>query len=77
MKNQHGIPALFSFFVPGLGQLIKGDWDKALGVWFAYFMAFVSLIIIAKIPELAVFGFFSLLAFPIIWVWNLHDAYNN
>ncbi|AKB54973.1 hypothetical protein MSBR2_0441 [Methanosarcina barkeri 227] len=23
-KKTHGVPALFSFFIPGLGQLVKG-----------------------------------------------------
>lgn len=33
-KNQkHGVPALFSFFFPGLGQLIKGHIVKAILIW--------------------------------------------
>jgi hypothetical protein len=35
-KKTHGIPALFSFFIPGLGQLVKGDLSKAVGIWIAF-----------------------------------------
>lgn len=33
MKQDHGVPALLSFFFPGLGQLVKGQWERAVVVW--------------------------------------------
>lgn len=33
MKQVHGVPALLSLFVPGLGQLVKGQWGRAVLVW--------------------------------------------
>ena len=32
-KQKHGIPALISFFIPGLGQIIKGDILKGILIW--------------------------------------------
>ncbi len=65
-NNTHGVPALLSFFIPGLGQLIKGEIFKAIGIWVGLVIAFIlSFIIIGT-----VLGF-------IIWVWQIYDAYNN
>jgi TM2 domain-containing membrane protein YozV len=64
-KKTHGIPALFSFFIPGLGQLVKGDLFKALGIWIAF--------IITGIMHIFGAGF---LIWLIIWVWQIYDAYN-
>ena len=67
---------MLSFFMPGIGQLIKGDLHKAFIIWAAYLAAFLSFFMFAQIPPLAIFGIFSILAFPVIWVWQLYDAYN-
>lgn len=31
--QRHGIPALISLFIPGLGQLIKGEIGRAIVIW--------------------------------------------
>ncbi|KKG01263.1 MULTISPECIES: hypothetical protein [Methanosarcina] len=64
-KRTHGVPALFSFFVPGLGQLVKGDLFKALCIWIAFAVTGAMHIIRT--------GF---LIWTIIWIWQLYDAYN-
>ncbi len=65
-KKTYGIPALLSFFVPGLGQIIKGEFFKALGIWAALAISWVlSFVIIGLITG------------PIIWLWQIYDAYNN
>lgn len=64
MRQKHGIPALISFFIPGLGQLIKGHIFKAFFIWL-----FGGLI-----------GFFLWWTFIIpflFWAWNVYDAYNS
>lgn len=33
MKPVHGIPAILSFFFPGLGQLCKEQWMRAATIW--------------------------------------------
>ncbi|AKB40518.1 hypothetical protein [Methanosarcina mazei] len=65
-KKTHGVPALFSFFIPGLGQLVKGHVSKAVGIWAALiFSAFMSVIGI------------GLLMGIVIWVAQIYDAYNS
>jgi TM2 domain-containing membrane protein YozV len=58
--QKHGVPALLSFFCPGLGQLVKGDIGKGIGMFMG---AFVGLCF-GGIPTL------------IIWIWSMVDAYN-
>jgi TM2 domain-containing membrane protein YozV len=65
-KKTHGVPALLSFFIPGLGQLIKGDIFKAIGIW-------VGLIVSGLLTFLMI-GFITA---PLIWLWQIYDAYNN
>jgi len=77
--KKHGVPALISFFIPGLGQVIKGHIAKAFVFWLLLFGA-VKLIIYAISGEagensqpLAILG---LIALPVVFVWNVYDAYN-
>lgn len=64
-KRTHGVPALFSFFIPGLGQLVKGHVSKALGVWAALLIsAFMSIIGIGVLMGM------------VVWVAQIYDAYN-
>jgi hypothetical protein len=63
-KRKHGIPALFSFFIPGLGQLVKGHLFKALGIWIALIISGAVFITGTGIP----LGL-------IIWIWQIYDAY--
>ena len=64
-KQKHGVPALFSFFVPGLGQLVKGDVAKAFGIWGALIVcAFMSIVGIGLLMGL------------VVWIAQVYDAYN-
>jgi TM2 domain-containing membrane protein YozV len=64
-KRTHGVPALFSFFIPGLGQLVKGHVSKALGVWAALIIsAFMSVIGIGFLMGM------------VVWIAQIYDAYN-
>jgi TM2 domain-containing membrane protein YozV len=58
--QKHGIPALLSFFCPGLGQLVKGDIGKGIGMFMGAFLG----LCLGGIPTL------------IIWIWSMVDAYN-
>jgi len=60
-KQKHGVPALFSFFIPGLGQLVKGQIGKGILFFFGTLIGLALLVL----PGL------------IIWIWNIADAYNN
>jgi len=65
MENvKHGIPALISFFIPGLGQLIKGQFLKAILIW-----------IVGGV--IAVLLFWTFIVPFLIWAWNVYDAYNS
>ncbi|GMQ30678.1 hypothetical protein [Algoriphagus confluentis] len=65
MNNQkHGMPALISLFIPGLGQMIKGDFFKGIMIW-----VFGGLT--------AVFLMWTIIVPLIIYVWNVYDAYNS
>ena len=59
--QKHGIPVVFSFFIPGLGQLIKGHLGKAIG----FFLGSLIGLFLLVIPGV------------LIWLWNLYDAYNS
>jgi TM2 domain-containing membrane protein YozV len=59
--QKHGIPALLSFFIPGLGQIIKGQVGKGILTFLGVGLGLMFLVI----PGL------------IIWIWQIADAYNN
>ena len=65
-RKTHGFPALISFFIPGLGQLIKGNILKGIFIFIA--------MIISSLSSIILIGFITT---PIIWIWNVYDAYNN
>jgi TM2 domain-containing membrane protein YozV len=64
-RNQrHGIPALLSFFIPGLGQLVKGQFLKGVGV-------FVG----TGISIALIYMMIGIVTTPLLWIWQLYDAY--
>lgn len=87
-EQKHGAPMLISIFVPGLGQIIKGQFLKGLLILFSPIFIFICIGIIFSllgqlIPEqekpptsaiLFLIGWFS---YIIIYIWQLIDAYNN
>ncbi len=62
--QKHGLPALLSAFIPGLGQLIKGQIIKAILIW-----------VIGGIVSF-IFIWTWIIPFA-IWAWNVYDAYND
>ena len=65
-KQKHGIPALISFFWPGLGQIIKGQVLKGFIIMFFMFLSIIL-----------VFFLIGIIIAPILWIWNVYDAYNS
>jgi hypothetical protein len=63
----HGVPALMSFFMPGLGQLVKGHVAKGLGTWAALACAIGAGFVVG----------YTFLAVPVIWIWSSYDAYKS
>jgi TM2 domain-containing membrane protein YozV len=64
-REKHGLPALLSFFIPGLGQLIKGDIFGGLAV--------MAGMIVGGLLCFVMIGFVVL---PIVWILQLYDAYS-
>jgi len=79
--QKHGVPLLLSIFIPGLGQIIKGQVKKGLLIFFTPSIAFVVLLLLSLLGGnssnvLALLGYiwFGGIAF---YIWQLYDAYNN
>lgn len=62
--QRHGVPALLSLFIPGLGQLVKGQILTGLIVMVA--AAFFGLLCFVGI---------GVILLPIFWVVQVYDAY--
>ncbi len=61
----YGMPALLSFFLPGLGQIVKGEIWKGIGMLLG-----------AVIAGLLIFVIIGFIIYPIIWIYSVYDAYN-
>jgi TM2 domain-containing membrane protein YozV len=61
MKQKHGVPALLSFFIPGLGQIVKGQVAKGIFTFIGVGLGLLMLII----PGV------------VVWIWQIVDAYND
>lgn len=60
-SRKYGGPAVLSLFIPGLGQLVKGQVGKGIGFFFLTMLGYM---------------FFVLPGF-LIHIWVIVDAYNN
>jgi hypothetical protein len=80
-NQKHGFPAFVSFFLPGIGQLIKGHIGKCFLIWL-YYAAILCLIYCLSIegylrgPSTGISFITVLLLLLILWIWNIYDAYN-
>ncbi|WP_414837618.1 hypothetical protein ACK3SF_05100 [Candidatus Nanosalina sp. VS9-1] len=63
--RKYGVPAIISLLVPGLGQIIKGEILKGLGIMLALF--------ISGVLTWVLIGFITT---PVIFFWQVYDAYN-
>ena len=64
------VPAVASFFIPGVGQLINGETDKALGV---FVVAAVSgLSVLGAIPLI---GSVAGLVYGATWIYGVADGF--
>ncbi|MBI2665896.1 zinc ribbon domain-containing protein [Candidatus Woesearchaeota archaeon] len=74
-SNKHVLPAILSFFIPALGQFVKGQvkWGLTIWLWFI-----LGNLLIGALAGL--FGWFSIMLFIVfnlfMWVYQIHDAYN-
>jgi hypothetical protein len=75
MAERYGFLAFLSFFIPGVGQMVKGDVGKGIGILFfiigGWFLFFEYILVMHTI-FLSIIVFLALIA---LWVWNIYDAY--
>ena len=65
-NQKHGLPTIVSFIFPGLGQMIKGQIGKGI------------MIIIGMVISVLLIGIgIGLITTPLLWLWNVIDAYNS
>lgn len=64
--RKYGVPAIISLLIPGLGQIIKGEIFKGIGIMIAMF--------ISGVLAWVLIGFITT---PIIFIWQVYDAYNS
>jgi hypothetical protein len=68
------VPAVASGFIPGLGQLINGDGEKALGVFAVAFVCGAGLMggLLGGIP---IIGGVATLVGGVTWIYGVADGY--
>lgn len=60
-NQKYGFPALLSFFIPGLGQIIKDQIGRGILIFLGFFFGLFMLLV----PGI------------VIWIWQISDAYDN
>ena len=75
-SNKHVLPAILSFFIPALGQFIKGQVKWGLIIWLWFILG--NLLLFALF---GIFGRFMILLVIIynlfLWIYQIYDAYNS
>lgn len=66
IPEKYGMAALLSFFLPGLGQVVKGQILKAILIWLGTIVFIVLSFVVIGLPLLL-----------ILWLWQIYDAYNS
>ena len=59
-----GIAAIASFIIPGLGQIYCGAIGRGIMILIGFIIACLMILIVIGI-----------IIAPIVWVWNIYDAY--
>lgn len=65
-EQKHGVPALVSVFIPGVGQMMKEEVGKGILILIGFV---ISLFLI--------YALIGIVTTPILWIWNIIDAYNH
>lgn len=72
------LPVACSFFLVGLGQLVKGEGEKAVKFMLLFYFALPALLYASLMVSggifLVVFGVITVFAI-IFWAYNIFDAY--
>jgi hypothetical protein len=76
-QKKYFLEALASFFVVGLGQLIKGDGQKAVNLLLVFYFVLPALVYCSLLVDSFIFIFVfgcAVLLGLIIWLYNIGDA---
>ena len=65
------VPAIFSFFLPGAGQLLKRQWWRAFTF---YGLAIAGVILCGMLSMPAILWQGLVL---VLWVWQVYDTYTS
>lgn len=68
-KQTYLVPAILSFFLPGLGQLFKRHYWRAFTFWG---LGIAAMILCAMLSMPYIFWQAIIL---ILWIWNVYDSY--
>lgn len=87
-SQKHGVPLFLSVFIPGLGQIVKGEVKKGVIILLVPAITFMIILAIGIATGNTnggdnngafIFSFFgySWLGYTVLYIWQLIDAYNN
>ena len=62
--QKHGVPALLSFLIPGLGQMVKGHVLSGLLIMAGMVASLLAIAVVVGV-----------IATPVLWIWQTYDAY--
>lgn len=77
MKRKHWVAALISFFIVGLGQIVKGEGKKGLLLLLTFYFFLPALIYFTLMINAYLFLFtlgLSIIFGIILWGYNIWDA---
>lgn len=69
---------MVSFFIAGLGQIIKGDGEKGIKImlWFYLGLPFLAVLSMILNPYLFLFVLaIIIIVYPVLWAYNIIDAF--
>lgn len=78
MHKKHWGAALASFFIIGLGQIIKGEGEKGLKMLLTFYFAFPLLVYLSLLINAYLFLLalsLVLISATVLWLYNLWDAF--
>ncbi len=71
------LATLLSFFIPGLGQIVvKKQLNKGLLFAFGQ-LGMIILVAVAAFLGIPILMFTIMAVTPLLWLYNLYDAYKN
>ena len=78
-RKKYAAAAVFSFFIAGFGQIMKGDNKKGLKIMLWFYMGLPAIIVGTFL--LNPYVFLMVLAvlvifYPVFWIMNVIDAYS-